>query len=74
PMDAVEAVGGERVYLPIAKGVRSLNLANTVAVALYTAMDRAGMPLPDNDGEYVVDGRASEGLTPEQIVQRGDRA
>jgi tRNA (cytidine/uridine-2'-O-)-methyltransferase len=70
PMQAVDAVGGQRVYLPIAKGVRSLNLANTVAVALYTAMDRAGMPLPDNDGEYVVDGRAGEGLTPNQVAQK----
>ncbi len=74
PMDAVDAAGGDRVYLPIAKGVRSLNLANTVAVALYTAMDRAGLPLPDNDGEYVVDGRAGEGLTPGQIAQKPDQA
>ena len=70
PMAKVEAAGGERVYLPIAKGVRSLNLANTVAVALYTAMDRSGMALPDNNGEYVVDARAGEGLTPDQIAQK----
>ncbi len=70
PMDDVDAAGGNRVYLPIAKGVRSLNLANTVAVALYTAMDRAGLALPNNDGQYVVDARAGEGLTPDQIVNK----
>ncbi|MFT5198338.1 MAG: tRNA (cytidine/uridine-2'-O-)-methyltransferase [Planctomycetota bacterium] len=70
PMEAVDAAGGQRVYLPIAKGVRSLNLANTVAVGLYTAMDRAGMNMPNNDGEYVADVRAGEGLTPGQIVQK----
>jgi hypothetical protein len=35
-----------------ARGVRSLNLANTVALCVYTAMHRAGAPMPDNDGAY----------------------
>ncbi len=42
----------QRIYLPIRAGVRSLNLANTIAVALYTAMDRSGAPLPANRGHY----------------------
>ncbi len=70
PMDAVDSAGGQKVYLPIAKGVRSLNLANTVAVSLYTAMDRAGMAMPNNDGEYVPDVRAGDGLKPGQIVNK----
>lgn len=40
------------VYIPIRRAVRSLNLANVVALGAYTAMDRAGLDLPDNDGEY----------------------
>ncbi len=41
-----------RVYVPIRAGVRSLNLANTVALGVYTAMDRAGLPMPANEGTY----------------------
>ena len=41
-----------RVYVPVRAGVRSLNLANVAALGLYTALDRAGVPLPDNDGAY----------------------
>ena len=41
------------MYVPIRPGVRSLNLANAVCLALYTAMNRAGCPLPDNDGRHV---------------------
>lgn len=52
PPEILEDTRLQRVYLPIRAGVRSLNLANTVAVALYTAMDRAGLSLPDNDGRY----------------------
>ena len=51
--DALLAEHGERrVYIPIREGVRSLNLANTVALAAYTAMHRSGGALPDNDGRY----------------------
>jgi tRNA (cytidine/uridine-2'-O-)-methyltransferase len=42
-----------RVYVPVRPCVRSLNLANVVALAAYTALVRAGVPLPDNDGTYV---------------------
>lgn len=52
PKELLEQHPSNRVYLPIRPGVRSLNLANTIAVGLYTAMDRAGVPLPDNDGRY----------------------
>lgn len=41
-----------RVYIPIREGVRSLNLANAICLATYTALNRAGVPLPDNDGRY----------------------
>ena len=59
-----------RVYVPIAPGVRSLNLANTVGLALYTAMVRAGVPLPDNDGRYEAHPRAAEDVRPLDRVQR----
>ncbi|MBL6719863.1 MAG: tRNA (cytidine(34)-2'-O)-methyltransferase [Planctomycetes bacterium] len=58
-----------RVYLPIRPGVRSLNLANAVAVGLYTALDRAGVPLPDNDGRYEPPAEA-RGLRPGEVAQR----
>jgi tRNA (cytidine/uridine-2'-O-)-methyltransferase len=59
-----------RVYVPIAAGVRSLNLANVVGLALYTALVRAGVPLPDNDGRYEPHPRASEDVRPGERVRR----
>ena len=59
-----------RVYLPIRPCVRSLNLANTVAVAAYTALVRAGVPLPDNDGGYAPDARADEDVWPAHVARR----
>ncbi len=53
-----------RVYIPIRSGVRSLNLANVACLALYTAMHRAGIPMPENDGSYVAHVRASEDIWP----------
>ncbi|MDP6955880.1 MAG: TrmH family RNA methyltransferase, partial [Planctomycetota bacterium] len=41
-----------RVRIPIRSGVRSLNLANAVAVSVYTALDRSGAGFPDGDGTY----------------------
>ncbi len=52
PAELVEAYPERRVYLPIRPVIRSLNLANVVAVGLFTALHRAGVPLPDNDGTY----------------------
>jgi tRNA (cytidine/uridine-2'-O-)-methyltransferase len=60
-----------RVYLPIRPCVRSLNLANTVAVAAYTALVRAGVPLPENDGRYAADARADEDVWPAEVARRG---
>jgi len=60
------------VYIPIAKGVRSLNLANTVAVALYTALASAGVAMPDNDGAYAAHPDASRDLFAADIAKRGD--
>lgn len=52
PQELSAAHAARRVYLPIKASVRSLNLANVVAVALFTAMHRAGVPFPANDGAY----------------------
>ena len=60
-----------RVYVPIRPCVRSLNLANVVALATYTALVRAGVPLPDNDGAYAPDARADEDVRPAQVARRG---
>ncbi len=55
---------GERVYVPIRPGIRSLNLANVVALGVYTALDRSGVGMPDNDGTYTADPRAGQGVQP----------
>jgi len=52
PADLLARHPDRRVYVPIRPGVRSLNLANTVCLGVYTAMVKAGVPLPDNDGAY----------------------
>ena len=59
-----------RVYIPIRPGVRSLNLANAVSLALYTALVRAGVPLPDNDGRHEPDPRAQDDVWPHERVRR----
>lgn len=69
PADLLETYAEQRVYLPIRPGVRSLNLANTVAVALYTALDRAGVPLPDNDGQYSAHPQAAEDIWPRDVIE-----
>lgn len=60
-----------RVYVPIKPCVRSLNLANVVCLATYTALVRAGVPLPENDGRYSPDARADEDVRP---IERARRA
>lgn len=58
------------VYVPIRPSVRSLNLANVVALGAYTAMDRAGVALPDNDGEYRAHPEAWRDVRPADRVGR----
>jgi tRNA (cytidine/uridine-2'-O-)-methyltransferase len=70
PDGLLEAHRDRRVYVPIRAGVRSLNLANTVCLGLYTALDRAGLPLPDNDGRYVAHPDGDEEVHPSQGVRR----
>ena len=60
-----------RVYVPIRAGIRSLNLANTVSLALYTALHRAGVPLPDNDGTYAAHPEADDDVWPHHVARRG---
>jgi tRNA (cytidine/uridine-2'-O-)-methyltransferase len=74
PPDLIAAHPARRVYLPIRPCVRSLNLANTVAVATYTALVRAGVALPDNDGAYAKDARADEDVWPADVARRGASA
>lgn len=53
-----------RVYVPVKRGVRGLNLANVACLGVYTAMVRAGVPLPDNDGTYEAHPLANEDIWP----------
>src|SRR5438552_18572476 len=67
------ATGAERrVYVPIRPGVRSLNLANTVCLSVYTALVAAGLPLPDNDGTYAAHPEARIDVRPMSRVRRVD--
>lgn len=61
-----------RVYVPIREDVRSLNLANVACLGLYTALVRAGVPLPGNDGRYRAHPRAAEDVRPASRVRRVD--
>ena len=71
PAELLAAHPERRVYLPIRPGVRSLNLANVAAVALYTALERSGAGLPVNDGRHEPHPRAAEDILPSERVARG---
>ena len=70
PEDLLERHSAARVYVPIRKGVRSLNLANVVCLATYTAMVSAGMALPENDGSYAAPPQTDITARPDNIAQR----
>lgn len=70
PGELVDAHPTRRVYVPVARGVRSLNLANVACLGVYTAMVRAGVPLPQNDGSYEAHPLANEDIWPLSRVQR----
>lgn len=73
PQELVDAHPTRRVYVPVARGVRSLNLANVACLAVYTAMVRAGVPLPDNDGTYEAHPLANEDIWPLSRVRSNGR-
>ncbi|MCE9593171.1 MAG: tRNA (cytidine(34)-2'-O)-methyltransferase [Planctomycetes bacterium] len=68
--EIVQAYPLQRVYVPIRAQVRSLNLASVVCLATYTAMVRAGLALPANDGGYDAHPRARENVRPIQRARR----
>ncbi len=70
PTELLDAHPEARVYVPIRPGVRSLNLANVVCLGAYTALDRAGVALPENDGRYEPDPRAGEDLFASDVAKR----
>ncbi len=72
PPDLVSEHAAQRVYVPIGRHVRSLNLANVVCLSVYTALVKAGVPLPENDGTYEAHPRASEDVWPASRVVRVD--
>jgi len=69
PAELLARHGERRVYVPIRACVRSLNLANTVCLAAYTALVAAGVELPDNDGSYAPDARADEDVWPADVAR-----
>ncbi|MBL8859982.1 MAG: tRNA (cytidine(34)-2'-O)-methyltransferase [Planctomycetes bacterium] len=72
PSELLTQHAARRVYVPIRSGVRSLNLANTVCLGVYTALVRAGVPLPDNDGKYAAHPEAPLDVKPISRVKRVD--
>jgi tRNA (cytidine/uridine-2'-O-)-methyltransferase len=59
-----------RVYVPVRPGVRSLNLANVVCLAAYTALRSSGCGLPENDGRYTPSPRKDEDVWPAEVARR----
>lgn len=72
PRELLVEHADRRVYVPIRAGVRSLNLANTVCLGVYTALVRARVALPDNDGGYVAHPEAPVDVKPASRVRRVD--
>lgn len=70
PLDLLEAHPHRRVYVPVRPVVRSLNLANVVCLAAYTALVRAGLPLPDNDGAHEPHPLAGRDVRPSERALR----
>jgi tRNA (cytidine/uridine-2'-O-)-methyltransferase len=70
PRGLLAAHPARRVYIPIRPCVRSLNLANAVALGAYTALVRAGVALPANDGAHEPDARADEDVWPAEVARR----
>lgn len=70
PAELLEAHAERRVYVPIRKGIRSLNLANVVCLGLYTALSRGGGALPDNDGSYLAHPDAGRDVRPAERARR----
>ena len=69
PAELLERLPEQRVYVPIREGVRSLNLANVVALGTYVALYRAGVPLPENEGRYAAGERTPESARPSARVR-----
>jgi len=72
PPDLLRDRADRRVYVPIRPAVRSLNLANVVCLSVYTAMARAGVPFPENDGKHVPHPLAAADVRPASRVVRAD--
>ena len=72
PASLLEQHPAARVYVPIRSGVRSLNLANVACLGVYTALVRAGVPLPANQGAYQAHARAGEDVRPAERVREAD--
>lgn len=70
PAELLAKYPNNRVYVPIREGVRSLNLANVVCLGAYTAMDKAGVPLPDNAGGHVRHEAADAYPQPADVAKR----
>jgi len=68
PAALLEEHEDERVYIPVDPAVRSLNLANVICLAAYTALHSSGSPLPKNDGAHVPNA-GSGSISPIERVQ-----
>ncbi|MBI5361559.1 MAG: tRNA (cytidine(34)-2'-O)-methyltransferase [Planctomycetes bacterium] len=72
PPAIVKGREARRVYVPIRPAIRSLNLANVVCLATYTAMVRAGMELPENDGAHAPLPAMKDDVRPSSRTRRVD--
>jgi len=74
PRELLLEHAARRVYIPIRSGIRSLNLANVVCLSVYTALVRAGVPLPENDGTYEAHPLSRADIRPVSRVSRAETA
>ena len=71
PPELLERFAARRVYVPVRSVVRSLNLANVACLALYTALERSGAGLPDNDGQYKAHPDSGRDVRPSDVARGG---
>lgn len=70
PEDLLDAHPGARVRIPILPAVRSLNLAASVCLATYTALERSGHRFPNPEGIHARDPRMDLGLGAADVARR----
>lgn len=70
PPALLAAHPGRRVLIPVRPGVRSLNLAASACLALYTALHRSGHAFGNAEARHERDPRMDQGLGAADVARR----